>query len=337
MTLFITTALLYATVMLTPPEKRAELYLSKGKGHQTEEQMQKTIDRIIEKYQLNAPFPIQYYNWVSNLLKGNWGYSPILGEDVLPALITRTPVTAELTLYAVLTFIPLGLISGVIAGSRKRSLTDRSFRLIAYIASSLPPLILALVLMAFFYVGLRWFSPERAGTAAWMAFTAADFHQYTGFITIDGLPNGRPDVTLDALRHLVMPVITLGFAHWATLGRVTRVRMIEELQEDYVIAAKARGLKWRRIVWHHVLRNVVPPSVTSSILSAASLVTGVFVVEIIFNFHGVSELALAGMQFIPDAPVALGFTIYSVLVVLTLMTILDVIQSIVDPRSRERR
>ena len=170
----------------------------------------------------------------------------------------------------------------------------------------------------------------------WLFCQSDQFRQYTSLLTIDGLLNGRPDISLDALSHLVMPVFTLAIAHWATLGRVTRATMIEELHQDYVVAAKARGVSERRIIWRHTLRNAIGPALTSSLLSAASLVTGVFVVEIIFNFHGISAIAVRSMEFIPDAPAALGFAIYSVIVVLILMGILDLIQSILDPRIRER-
>jgi peptide/nickel transport system permease protein len=327
-----TTAVLYATVMLTPPETRAELYMPEG-GRQTEAQRAHMIQMIIERNHLNASYPVQYYFWISNLLQGNWGYSPTIQDDVLHAIVIRTPVTVELTLYSILAFIPLGLISGVIAGSKQGKLADRSFRWAAYVATSLPPFILALILMAFFYVGLYWFAPERFSNALGVIIGSPQFHQYTGLVTIDGLLNGRLDITLDALRHLVMPVFTLAFAHWATLARVTRVTMINELKEDYVVAAKARGISERRIIWFHTLKNAIPPSLTSSLLSAASLLTGVFVVEIIFNFHGISTLAVASMQYIPDAPAALGFCIYSVFAVVILMAILDLLQAIVDPRT----
>lgn len=334
-TLLITTAVLYATVMLTPAETRAELYMPKGNSHLTEEQRAKLIQLIIQKNHLNDPYPVQYYYWLRGLLKGNWGFSPTLNEDVFTALIERTPVTAELTLYSILVFFPLGLLSGVLASAKQRRPADHLFRLTAYIATSLPPFILALVLLGIFYVNLYWFAPERTGMAVSMLLKSDQFHTYTGLVTLDGLLNGRPDVTLDALRHLVMPVFTLAFAHWATLARITRSSMIEESGQDYVVAAKAHGLSERRILWGHALPNAITPALTSSLLSAASLITGVFVVELIFSFRGVSEIAVTSMQFVPDAPAALGFTLYSVIVVLLLMFILDLVQAIVDPRLRE--
>ena len=336
-TLFIVTALLYATVMFTPAETRATLYMPRNfSPRMTEEQLAKMIDRIIEKHHLNDPYPVQYYYWISSLLRGTWGYSPTLQEDVLSAIVKRAPVTAELTLYSILAFIPLGLISGVIAGSRRNKAADHGFRFSAYVATSLPPFILALILMAFFYVELYWFAPGRMSSTFGSVINSEDFRQVTGLLTLDGLINGRPDITLDALRHLVMPVFTLSIVHWATLGRVTRATMIDELSQDYVIAARARGIPEKRITWRHTLRNALAPAFTSSLLSATSLLTGVFIVEILYNFHGVSDIAVRSMTDTPDAPAALGFAIYSVVVVLILMAVLDLIQVSLDPRLRER-
>ncbi len=334
-TLFVITAFLYATVMLTPAETRAMLYMPKKLSpRMTEEMYQKMINNIIERNHLNDPFPVQYYFWLSNLIQGNWGYSPTMQEDTLTAILRRAPATAELTLYSILAFIPLGLVSGVLAGSKKNKLTDHSFRLTAFIATSLPPFILALILIAIFYVQLFWFAPLRSSSSMDLLINSEEFHQWTGLLTLDGLLNGQLGVTLDAFRHLAMPVFTLAIAHWATLGRVTRATMIEELHQDYVTAARARGISERRVVWRHTLRNAISPALTSSILSATSLLTGVFVVEIIFNFHGISDVAVSSMANIPDASAALGFSLYSVIVVWILMSVLDIVHAFLDPRAR---
>ncbi|EKD89019.1 MAG: hypothetical protein ACD_34C00232G0002 [uncultured bacterium] len=332
-TLLVTTMVMYGIMMLTPVETRAQLFMPKNlPARLTEEQVENMLQLKIKENHLNDPYPVQYYYWVKNLLHGEWGYSQTLGDGVLESIIRRSPVTAELTLYSILVFIPLGLLSGVIAGSRQHKLADHGFRFTAYIATSLPPVILAMVLLSVFYVSLNWFSPERSGMATYLLVRSADFRQITGLLTIDGLLNGRPDVTLDALRHLVMPVFTLTLVHWATLARITRTAIIDVKHQDYVVAARARGVPEKRITWRHMLPNAIAPALSSSVLSSASLVTGVFVVEIIYNFHGISEIATKSMQFIPDAAAALGFTIYSVVIVLLLMNILDVIQALLDPR-----
>lgn len=337
LTLFIITAVLYATVLFTPAETRATLFMPKNtSSHMTEEQYQNHIENIIQKYHLNDPYPVQYYYWLTSLVKGNWGYSPTLEQDVLTGIIERTPVTVELTLYSLLVFIPFGLISGVIAASKEKKPGDHGFRIMAFIATSLPPFILALLLLVVFYVDLYWFAPGRSSFNLNSLISKGDFRMYTGMLTVDGLLNRRLDITIDALRHLVMPVFTLAVAHWATLARVTRVSMIDELKQDYVVAARARGIGERRIIWRHTLRNATAPALTSSLLSAAALLTSVFVVEIIFSLHGISEVAVMSMAYVPDSAAALGFAIYNVIIVWFLMVILDLLQSWLNPRMRQR-
>lgn len=333
LTFLIITALLYATSMLTPVETRATLYLPPRVSEKT---YQTVIENIIEKYHLDEPYPVQYYYWMVSLIKGDWGYSPTLNEDVLSAILQRAPATAELILVSLIFYIPLGLISGVIAGHKKNRAADHVFRFSAFTATSLPPFILAILMMAFFYVDLHWFAPERISSQLNQYLHSDQYHQVTGLMVLDGLINGRLDVSLDALRHLVMPVITLALAQWATLGRVTRATMIEESNQDYVTAARARGIPEHTIVWRHTLRNAISPAFASSMVSAASLLTGVFVSEIIFNYPGISYIAVQSMMGIPDAPAALGFAVFSTILVLILMGILDLVQYSLDPRLREK-
>ena len=137
----------------------------------------------------------------------------------------------------------------------------------------------------------------------------------------------------------MLPVITLSLSHWATLGRITRATAIEELDKVYILAARGRGISQHKVLWRHALRNVLVPALNSSALSAASLVTGLFIVEVIFLYNGISSLFTQSMHINPlmanpDIPLALGFAIYSVITILIIMTILDIIQAAVDPRLR---
>ena len=333
--LIIITMLLYAGVMLTPPEVRVSLYYHPNNPHLTEEQIAHGNAVYIEMFHLNDPFLVQYLTWAKSLLQGSWGYSPTLREDVLPALIHRTPATAELTLYSILLFIPLGLVSGVVSGWNQRKAVDTSFRLAAFISTSFPPFILSILFIAVFYVGLRWFAPYRLSSIFAMHLDEQGFIHYTGMYTLDGLLNRRLDVTWDAFRHLAMPVVTLSLYHWATLGRITRSSIIAERRKDYIIASRARGATETTIMWKHAFRNTLAPSLTSLALSAASLVTGVFVVEIIFSYAGISDIILKSMLGVPDPAAALGFAVYSVLIVLALMFIVDLLLAVFDPRVRE--
>jgi peptide/nickel transport system permease protein len=280
------------------------------------------------------PFPVQYGRWIWRLVQGEWGYSPLLRDDVLDLLLQRTPATVELALYSFLLFLPLGLASGALAGWRRGRAFDHGFRLGAFVATSIPPFILGLVLLSVFYVGLHWFLPGWLGTSEGLVVRSSSFHSFTGLMVIDGILNGQFGVSLDAARHLVLPVITLSMFQWATLGRVTRAAVIEETNLGYISAARARGLSDRRVLWGHAVPNVLVPSLTSSALGAASLVTGVYVVEAVFGLPGVSKLITISM-WQPDVALATGFAVYSVVAVLLVMLILDLAQAVVDPRLRE--
>lgn len=336
-TLIVITVALYSFMMLTPPETRATLYFPDGFNPErlTAEELARFTEHIIAIQRLRDPFPVQYGRWAARLVRGDWGWSPVLKDNVLAALLRRTPVTLELTIYALLLIIPLGIVSGVITGSRKNSLVDHRFRFLAFIATSTPPFILAIVLLAIFYVMLHWFPPGRLSTSLSMEARPPAFQSYTGFLTVDGLLNRRSDIALEALRHLALPVVTLSLVHWATLGRVTRARVIEELQKDYILAGRARGIPDRIITWRHALRNSIAPALTSVQLSAASLFTGVFVVEVIFNFKGVSSLIPDALRGEADPATILGFAVYSVLMVLGVTFVMDLLQAIIDPRVRQ--
>ena len=333
--LVITIVIFAGVVYTTPVETRAMLYFPKTNSHMTEEQAQRIVEKIIKRYHLDEPFPLQYAFWLGSVVRGDWGYSPSLNDDILPALLRRTPATAELALYSAWLFIPLGLVSGLIAGWKQHRAFDTAFRLLAFIATSMPIFILALVLISAFYINLGWFAPERLSLALTLDLSPENFARYTGFYTLDGILNGRPDVTADAFRHLAMPVFTLSLYHWATFGRITRAAFLTEWKREYVTAARARGVSENRLIWKHAFRNLMAPAFTSLILSAASLLTGVFVVERIFRYNGVSELITRAMADTPDAPAALGFTVYSVCIVLTLTFALDIVQAVLDPRVRD--
>ncbi len=331
--LILITMVLYAGVMLTPPEARAQLYIPRGKGgDRSSENYMRTL---IKAHHLDEPFLVQYGYWAKSLLSGEWGYSPTLREDVLPSLLRRTPVTLELALYSLLLLVPFGIASGLIAGWRPRQGFDNAFRSLAFFGTTMPPFIFSFILLSLFYVNLDWFAPGRLTYSVSLEITKDTFHTFTGLVTLDSLMNGRLDVFWDAVKHLVMPVLTLSMYHWATLGRITRATIIAERGKEHIVAAKARGISEKRLMWHYALRSVLTSSLTSVALSAAAIMTGVFVVEVIFNLNGISEVLVASMSAAPDATAALGFCVYSVILVITLMLLLDIAQAIADPRVRD--
>lgn len=335
--LLFVTAVLYALVMVTPAETRATLYMGSSKNSRmTEEQYENALRTIVENYGLNDPFLLQYGRWLGQLVRGNLGFSPTAHTFVVDALITRVPATAELIIYSLIVFIPLGIFSGMIAASRQGGGIDWLTRLGAYIAAALPPFILALVLLSVFWVGLSWFSIGRLEIGNGLVVRSDEFRLYTGLITIDGFLNGRADISLDALRHLVLPVITVSLVYWATITRVTRAAAIEEMDKEYITAARGRGLPEKSIIWRHALPNVFIPVLNASALSVASLVTSLFVIEYVFLLNGVSSMIVTAFSEVPDISLALGFVIFSVALVLIVMTILDILQALLDPLVREQ-
>jgi peptide/nickel transport system permease protein len=338
-TLLVVTATLMAMLTVVPAEVRAFQYLpyrvQAAASDMTKEQLHKAAEPYIQKYHLEDAFPVQYAYWVASIFTLGGGYSPSLKGDVFAALLKRTPVTAELTLYSLLLFIPLGIISGLRAGWRQGGLLDARFRTTAYITSSVPPFIMALFLIAIFYVSLGWFPPGRLSTAFSQEVLSPEFHALTGLMTIDSLLNLRLDIFLDSVRHLVLPVVTLSLVYWATLGRIVRSTIIIERRKEYLTAARARGIPERRLQWRHALRNVLAPALSSSALAAASLFTGVFMIEIIFDLKGVADLVVKGSTSGLDVPIAMGFSVYAVSIVVMVMFVLDILRAILDPRSRE--
>lgn len=336
-TLFVVTVILYILAMMSSPEDRAMLYFKQTNATDrlSEAQQQRLIDNIIKRYGLAEPFWIQYGNWVKGLLQGNMGYSQSARMNVLDALLQRTPASAELILYTMLVFIPAGIFSGLQAGRKKNTLSDISFRLAAFISTSLPPFILGIVLLSIFWVGLHWFSIERLSTNSNMVIYSANYHMYTGLVTIDALLNGQPGIAMDAVRHLVLPVFTLSILYWAILGRITRSSTIEEYSKLHILAARTRGIPEERLLRHHVLRNVLIPALNISAISIANLVTSLYIIESVFNFNGISGLFVYSYHQNPDMPMALGFVIYTTIVVLILMTLLDILQAVFDPHLRE--
>ena len=334
LTLLIITAALYGIIMLAPAEERAQLYLPPRTPPLTQEESQRLMARLVAEHGLDAPYPVQYARWLGDLLRGDWGWSPTFKADVLTLLKKRLPVTAELAFYAVLVIVPTALIGGVLSGWRANGRFDRGYRLATFVATSIPPFILGLFLLSIFYVGLGWFPPGRTGIYE-LSLSTSDFRAITGFLTFDGLLNGRLDVVADALRRLVLPVFSLSLLYWATVGRVTRVAMIEEQTRDYLLTARAKGLRERRLEWRHAFPNAVGPALTAMILSAAGLVTGIYIVESVFGFKGLSELVTKGFFVAPDAPLVMGFAVFSVLLVLPIILLFDLLRVTLDPRLRE--
>jgi peptide/nickel transport system permease protein len=184
-----------------------------------------------------------------------------------------------------------------------------------------------------FYARLGWFPPGRLSILASEAVRASDFHRYTTMNTVDALLNLRPDILLDSLRHLVLPVITLSFLYWAALLRITRASMLETLRQDYVTTARAKGLPERQVIARHAAPNALIPVATVGGFQVLGLLSGVVITETVFDYPGLGQaLAAAAVQL--DVVTTLGLTLFNAMILVVTNLVVDISYVFIDPRIR---
>jgi peptide/nickel transport system permease protein len=265
--------------------------------------------------------------------QGNFGWSETAKAPVLQALFSRLPATIELTVLAVGPLILLAVMMGVFSAVHHNSWIDHTMRFGAITGYSMPSFVFAIFALVIFYGLLDWFPPGRLSLWADQAVQLDSFVQYTGLNTIDALFNWRFDILWDALRHLVLPVISLAYLSWAAILRVTRSSMLETLKQDYVTTARAKGLPEKVITNRHARRNALIPVMTLSGFVVVGLLTGVFIIETIFNYRGMGYWAVdATLKF--DVPAVIGIALFSMTLIVLVNLIVDILYTVVDPRVR---
>jgi ABC-type dipeptide/oligopeptide/nickel transport system permease component len=233
------TVIIVLLMQLLTPAQRAAAYVRS-------ENQANMIPEIIRQYRLDEPWYIQYGLWLGRLANGDLGYSRTTNEPVLTTLRKRLPTTAELAFLAIVPVIGIGIFLGTAAALNRDGPIDQVVRVMSILGWSLPTFVLGIWLLVIFYGLLGWFQPGRISTEFAIQIATGGFRHYTGFLTIDALLNGRPDIALNALRHLVLPVITLATVQSAQIMRVMRSSLLDALSEDYVRTAKAKGLPTSR-------------------------------------------------------------------------------------------
>lgn len=321
-------AVIFAMIQLLSPYQRISLFI-----RDVQELKRFSTQQLIEKYQLDAPAHIQYANWMKELTSGNMGWSEVAKQPLLDVLRSRFPATLELTIWSIVPLALGGIWLGTLAAVHHNKLLDHASRVFAIVGWSLPAFVFGLLFLMFFYGYLGWFPPGRLSVWATNAVYSSGFRTVTGMITFDALLNGRFDVFLDALRHLVGPVVTLSYLYWAQLQRITRSSMLETLRQDYVRTARAKGLEERVVINKHARRNALIPVVTIVGLTVLALLGGVVITETIFAYPGIgSLLALAALQIDYTTVVGISMMIAALTVVIILLV--DLAYALVDPRVR---
>lgn len=325
--------LIFAVTQLFSPEQRATLYV-------TNEKQMNNIDQIIQNYHLNESIITQFTGYLSNLLQGNLGFSMSSRLPVYTSIIKFMPATFELVVFAIPIVIFLGIYLGVLSAVNRDKPLDHITRTASIIGWSLPSFWLGIMLIAIFFLTLDWFPPERLGSAAQLFITSgrtSGWVTYTGLNTIDGLLNGQTWITLDALRHMVLPTMSLVIIQIALIVRVMRSSMLEALGKGYVTAAKAKGLSNTEVINKHARRNALIPTMTVAGLLTAGMLTGVTITETVFNIQGLGRwaaLAAGGGNVVPDVPAVLGFALLSGIIYVVANLLVDILYALVDPRIR---
>jgi peptide/nickel transport system permease protein len=326
--LFGVSVLLFGILMTFSPERRAATYVSSP-------QQAKDIPKIIKQFGLDDPFYVQYVRWMKEVFKGNMGWSLVASRPVWEAFWTYFPVTLEMNLFAAPIVLFLGIWLGTVSGIHRDKWIDHTTRILAIVGWSLPTFLFALVLLMIFYGYFQIFSPGVISDQLNMFIldNPDKFTRYTGMYTIDGILNGRWEVTLNALAHLVLPVSTYVIVVVALNMRVMRSGMIEELSKEYVITARAKGADRRTLHIKHARKNALLPVITVAAQLIAMSMEGSIAVEVVYNRHGIGWwLAESAVQL--DMPVLMCICLFmGVVFVLTNLT-LDILYAYIDPRIR---
>jgi len=325
--IFGVTLLIFGMMSFLAPAQRASLYVQaipKGAG---------ALDEIIEKYGLDDPIHVQYFRWLSGVVHGDLGFSRTGKAPVLATIKRYIPASFELAIWAAVPLIWIGIQLGVTSALHHNKPIDQVLRVFAIVGWSFPTFVFGLLVLMIFYAKLQWFPAGRLSEWANVVVLSPEFTRYTGMNTLDALLNLRLDILWDALRHLVLPVITLSYVSWALILRVTRSSMLEVLRADYVTTARSKGLKESVVIDKHARPNALIPVATVSGIVLIGLMSGVVITETVFNYRGLGWwVASSAAQL--DVISVLGFSLfYAVLVVFGNLAA-DVMYAYLDPRVR---
>lgn len=275
---------------------------------------------------LDRPAALQYASYVGRLLQGDLGKSIRTRRAVADDLRDFLPATIELSLAAMLVAVVLGVALGVIAALRRNGAIDAAARLFALIGGSLPIFFVGLLVLALFYSRLRWLpGPGRLDAVL------RPPPRFTGMYTLDSLIAGNWPLFRNALAHLVLPAVTLGYFSTAVVLRMTRSAMLEVLGQDYVRTAKAKGLRDNVVILRHALKNAMIPVLTTIGIVFGSLLSGAVLTETIFGWPGIGRYATTSATSL-DLPAVMGVTLVAAVVYPVVNLLVDIGYHLLDPR-----
>ncbi|MGK9232374.1 ABC transporter permease [Inquilinus limosus] len=291
----------FAVLHLTPGGPLAQFALVPGMS-------QERLAQIAHEMGLDRPLPLQYWEWLTRLLTGDWGRSYRDQQPVLAVIGSHLFATLELMATAILIAVLLGVWIGVMGAIRRYSFADTLATVGAMIALSIPTFWFGLVVIYIFSVRLQWLPAGNMYTVG------------------DGS-------LLDFLHHLIAPALVLALVEVAIWSRYMRASMIDVINQDYIRTARAKGLPEKRVLIRHALRNALLPMITLAGLELPTLLGGALVTETVFTWPGMGRLFLDSLGY-RDYPVVMGILVFSAVLVLLGNLLADILCAIADPRIR---
>jgi len=283
--------------------------------------------QLLEQFGYDQPIWRQYFTYIGNLLRGDFGNSIVTKKPVLTEFFALFPATVELSICAMLLAVAVGIPAGVFAASRRGKFSDQAIMGTALVGYSMPIFWWGLLLIIVFSGRLGW-TPVSGRISLLYYFPA-----HTGFMLIDSLLSGEKGAFLSALHHLVLPSIVLATVPLAVIARQTRSAMLEVLGEDYVRTARAKGMSPARVIGVHALRNAMIPVITVIGLSVGTLLAGAILTETIFSWPGIGKWMVDSI-FRRDYPVVQGGLLLIAAVVMVVNLIVDMTYGLINPRIR---
>lgn len=280
------------------------------------------------KWGLDKPLYEQYFLYLKNMLRGDLGTSIRTGRPVVQDLLQYFPATVELSVFAMLIAIVLGILFGVLSAVFRDKPVDQILRGISVSGVSIPSFWFALLALSVFSSTLGWFPTggrldPRAGLP----------QGGTGLYVLDGLLSGNAALAGDALSHLILPALVLGFFTMGLITRQTRSNLLETISTDYIRTARAKGLSERRVVTHHALGNALIPVITVAGMGFCNLLGGMVFVEKIFSWPGIGQYAYLSATTL-DFPAICGVSLLIALTYVVINLFIDILYGIIDPRVR---
>lgn len=297
-------------------------------AHAPKEQMDKTRHELgLDKPIISFGLDNQFVDYFTDFIRGDFGTSTYFKVPVWKKIKERFPATLELTIFGLLIAFIVGIFSGAYSAEKRKTPIDYTIRLYGITIYSIPIFWFGIMLQIIFGIWLDWFPiANRIGSNIRPEIK-------TGLLVLDGIICGNIPQVWDALYHLVLPSLTLGLILSGIFVRLTRANMLDVLKQDYILAAEARGLPNRSVVYKHALLNAFVPVLTMMGLQFALLMAGAVLTETTFSWPGMGEFLVESVKY-RDFPAIQGTVVFIAMLVALISLIVDIIYSLIDPRVR---